>query len=144
MRVNRGYTKVEMRQIKRIIIHCTATPEGRHHTAADIDRWHKQRGFNEIGYHYLIQLDGTIEKGRAIKKAGAHVKGHNADSIGVVYVGGCDAAMKPKDTRTEAQKSALLCLLRELKGKYPHATVHGHNEFDRGRACPCFNVQTDL
>jgi N-acetylmuramoyl-L-alanine amidase len=133
-----------MRQIKRIIIHCTATPEGRHHTAAEVRQWHiKGNGWRDIGYHYLIQLDGTVEAGRPIEKVGAHVRGHNADSIGVVYVGGCDAAMKPKDTRTEAQKAALLCLLRELKGKYPHATVHGHNEFDKGKACPSFDVKKE-
>lgn len=130
-----------MRQINRIIIHCTATPEGRHHTAAEVRQWHiKGNGWRDIGYHYLIQLDGTRETGRPIETAGAHVRGHNADSIGVVYVGGCDAAMKPKDTRTDAQKAALLCLLRELRGKYPNATVHGHNEFDKGKACPSFDA----
>ena len=132
-----------MRPINRIIIHCTATPEGRYHTAAEIDRWHKERGFNSIGYHYLIQLDGTRETGRPIETAGAHVKGHNADSIGVVYVGGCDAAMKPKDTRTDAQKAALLCLLRELRTAYPNATIHGHNEFDKGKACPSFDAEAE-
>jgi N-acetylmuramoyl-L-alanine amidase len=133
-----------MRPITRIIIHCTATPEGRHHTAADIDRWHRERGFNSIGYHWLIQLDGTIEKGRSESKQGAHVKGHNADSIGIVYVGGCDAAMKPKDTRTEAQKAALVCLVDDVKVRYPTATVHGHNEFDKGKACPSFDVSKEF
>jgi N-acetylmuramoyl-L-alanine amidase len=133
-----------MRQIKRIIIHCTATPEGRDHTAKEIDRWHKAQGWSGIGYHYVIRLDGTIESGRPIDKVGAHVKGHNADSIGVVYVGGCDKNMKPKDTRTPAQREALRQLIDKLKGRYPSATVHGHNEFDKGKACPSFNVQTDL
>jgi N-acetylmuramoyl-L-alanine amidase len=133
-----------MRQIKRIIIHCTATPEGRDHTAKEIDRWHKSQGWAEIGYHYVIRLDGTVEDGRPVHKVGAHVKGHNADSIGVVYVGGCDRAMKPKDTRTAAQRKALRDLIANLRENYPHATVHGHNEFDKGKACPSFNVQTDL
>jgi N-acetylmuramoyl-L-alanine amidase len=133
-----------MRQINRIIIHCTATPEGRDHTAKEIDRWHKAQGWSGIGYHYVIRLDGTVESGRPIDKVGAHVKGHNADSIGVVYVGGCDKAMKPKDTRTPAQKEALRELVAKLKGSYLTATVHGHNEFDKGKACPSFNVQTDL
>jgi len=132
-----------MRQINRIIIHCTATPEGRHHTAAEIDRWHRQRGWSQIGYHYVIRLDGTVEVGRPIKKAGAHVKGHNADSIGVVYVGGCDKNMKPKDTRTPAQKLALRGIIDGFKEKYPHATVHGHNEFDKGKACPSFDAKTE-
>jgi N-acetylmuramoyl-L-alanine amidase len=133
-----------MRQIKRIIIHCTATPEGRDHTAKEIDRWHKSQGWAEIGYHYVIRLDGTVEDGRPVHKVGAHVKGHNADSIGVVYVGGCDRAMKPKDTRTAAQRKALRDLIANLRENYPRATVHGHNEFDKGKACPSFNVQTDL
>lgn len=133
-----------MRQINRIIIHCTATPEGRHHTVADVRRWHKERGFTDIGYHFLIQLDGSIEKGRPIEQVGAHVKGHNSDSIGVVYVGGCDKNMKPKDTRTPMQKLALRGKVSELLEDYPNATVHGHNEFDKGKACPSFNVQTDL
>jgi N-acetylmuramoyl-L-alanine amidase len=133
-----------MRQINRIIIHCTATPEGRDHTAKEIDRWHKSQGWAEIGYHYVIRLDGTVEDGRPVHKVGAHVKGHNADSIGVVYVGGCDRAMKPKDTRTAAQRKALRDLIANLRENYPHATVHGHNEFDKGKACPSFNVQTDL
>jgi N-acetylmuramoyl-L-alanine amidase len=132
-----------MRQINRIIIHCTATPEGRHHTAAEIDRWHRERGFNGIGYHYLIQLDGTVEAGRPVEKVGAHVRGHNADSIGVVYVGGCDAAMKTKDTRTDAQKEALRETVTNLQESYPHATVHGHNEFDKGKACPSFDVSKE-
>jgi len=132
-----------MRQINRIIIHCTATPEGRHHTAAEIDRWHRERGWSQIGYHYVICLDGTVEVGRPIEKAGAHVKGHNADSIGVVYVGGCDKNMKPKDTRTPAQKLALRGIIDGFKEKYPHATVHGHNEFDKGKACPSFDAKTE-
>jgi N-acetylmuramoyl-L-alanine amidase len=133
-----------MRQINRIIIHCTATPEGRDHTAKEIDRWHKAQGWSGIGYHYVIRLDGTVENGRPVEKVGAHVKGHNADSIGVVYVGGCDKNMKPKDTRTPAQKAALVKLVADIQKRYPDATVHGHNEFDKGKACPSFNVQTDL
>jgi N-acetylmuramoyl-L-alanine amidase len=88
-------------------------------------------------------LDGTIEKGRSEHIAGAHVKGHNADSIGVVYVGGCDTAMKPKDTRTAAQKAALVCLVADIQKRYPSATVHGHNEFDKGKACPSFDVKKE-
>ena len=132
-----------MRKINRIIIHCTATPEGRDHTAKEIDRWHKAQGWPGIGYHYVIRLDGTVENGRPIDKAGAHVKGHNADSIGVVYVGGCDKAMKPKDTRTPAQKLALMGIVDGFKEKYPNATVHGHNEFDKGKACPSFDVRKE-
>ena len=129
-----------MREIKEIILHCTATQEGREVHVADVDRWHKQQGWECIGYHYLITLDGKIEKGRPEWKIGAHCKGHNNVSIGIAYVGGVDYQGKPKDTRTDAQKRALVQLLREVRGRYPKATIHGHNEFAT-KACPSFNVQ---
>ena len=129
-----------MRQIKEIILHCTATQEGREVHVTDVDRWHKQQGWECIGYHYLITLDGKIEKGRPEWKIGAHCKGHNNVSIGIAYVGGVDYQGKPKDTRTDAQKRALVQLLREVRGRYPKATIHGHNEFAT-KACPSFNVQ---
>ena len=132
-----------MRDIKKIIVHCTATPEGRHHTVADIDKWHRQRGFNCIGYHYVVYLDGSIHEGRDVSRIGAHTSGHNASSIGVCYVGGVDAVGNPKDTRTPAQRYALRKLIDELRAKYPGATVHGHREF-AAKACPCFDVRTEL
>ena len=89
-----------MRYINEIILHCTATKEGIDFNATDIDRWHKERGFKKIGYHYVIRLDGTIEEGRPLEEMGAHATGHNAHSIGIVYVGGLDKKGKSKDTRT--------------------------------------------
>ena len=133
-----------MRKIDKIIVHCTATPEGRHHDVSDITRWHLQRGFNTIGYHYLIHLDGTIEEGRDISRSGAHTSGHNRGSIGVCYVGGMSKDMKKaKDTRTKQQKDSLVKLLQELIYKYnKDMTIHGHNEF-ANKACPSFNVQKE-
>ena len=132
-----------MREIDKIIIHCSATPEGKDYTAEDIGRWHRERGFNEIGYHYVIYRDGSIHKGRDVAKTGAHCKGQNARSIGVCYVGGMDAAGKqPKDTRTPQQKAALRALVAQLKQEYPGATVHGHNEF-AAKACPCFDAKAE-
>ena len=131
-----------MRRIDEIIIHCTATIEGKDFRAKDIDKWHKQRGWKGIGYHYVVDLDGTIEKGRPESEIGAHTVGHNRYSIGVVHVGGLDKNGKPKDTRTEEQKEALLEILRQLLSKYPKATIHGHNEFAK-KACPCFDVQKE-
>ena len=129
-----------MRTIKEIIVHCTATPEGRTVTVKDVDAWHRQRGFSGIGYHYLIGLDGEVWKGRNIEVAGAHCEGHNANSIGVCYVGGLEKDGKtPKDTRTAAQKTALVSLIADLRRQYPGATVHGHREF-AAKACPCFDV----
>ena len=129
-----------MRAIDEIIVHCTATPEGRDISVEDITRWHIDRGFTTIGYHYVVLLDGTIERGRPEEQVGAHCKGHNSQSIGIAYVGGCDKAMRPKDTRTTPQRASLIHLLKELKVKYPKATIHGHNEF-ANKACPSFDVQ---
>ena len=131
-----------MRQINEIIIHCSATPEGRETTVEEIDKWHRERGFKGIGYHYVIYLDGSIHKGREESRQGAHCVLHNACSIGICYIGGCEKQgnkLVPKDTRTPAQKAALIELLKDLAIRYPNATVHGHNEF-AAKACPCFNV----
>ena len=131
-----------MRKIEQIIIHCSDTPEGRDDRAADIRRWHLARGFNDIGYHYVIDLDGTIEPGRDVSEAGAHTQGHNANSIGICYVGGCDEKMQPKDTRTDAQKASLLLLLKYLRSKYPDAKIYGHRDF-AAKACPSFDAKTE-
>lgn len=128
-----------MRPVTEIIIHCTATKEGVEVHASDIDRWHRKKGWNGIGYHYVITLDGSVEKGRADAVTGAHTVGHNTISIGVVYVGGLDKSGKAKDTRTEAQKSELLKLCRALLEKYPKAKLSGHNQW-AAKACPCFDV----
>lgn len=127
-----------MREIKELIIHCSATPEGRHHTVEDIDLWHKQRGWKGIGYHYVIYLDGSIHRGRPQAEIGAHCSGRNKNSIGICYIGGVDKNGKPKDTRTEAQKESLLELLRSLKCRYPNAGIFGHRDF-AAKACPCFD-----
>ena len=130
-----------MRTIDKIIIHCSATPEGRAVTVEDIDRWHRQRNFKCIGYHYVVYLDGSVHKGRDENEIGAHCQGQNNHSIGVCYIGGLAKDGKtPKDTRTGAQKQSLIELLKELKAKYPKATIHGHREF-AAKACPCFDAK---
>ena len=132
------------RKITEIIVHCTATPEGRSVSLADIDRWHKSRGWQCIGYHYVIYQDGSVHTGRPVEQIGAHCAGHNANSIGICYIGGLSSDNKtPKDTRTPAQIKALRDLVGELKKKYPGATVHGHNEF-AAKACPCFDVKAEF
>ena len=126
--------------INEIIVHCTATPEGKNYTVADIDKWHKARGWKGIGYHYVIYRDGSIHQGRPETEIGAHCQGHNDNSIGVVYVGGLASDGKtPKDTRTYAQKKSLENLLKQLKQKYPKATIHGHRDF-AAKACPSFDA----
>ncbi len=131
-----------MRNINQIIIHCTATPAGRSVTVNEIDRWHRQRGFRCIGYHYVIYLDGTVAHGRNESIAGAHCKGFNAHSIGVCYVGGLDSKGNPCDTRTPEQRKALNELVADLRKRFPKATVHGHREF-AAKACPCFDVSAE-
>lgn len=133
-----------MRRIENIIIHCTATPEGREVTVSQVDAWHKARGFRKIGYHYLIYLDGSIHAGRPESEMGAHCLGYNLHSIGVCYVGGLDKdSLQPKDTRTPAQKAALQTLVAELQQRYKGSQVHGHNEF-AAKACPCFKVKDEF
>ena len=130
------------RTINEIIVHCSATQEGKAFTTADIKKWHLARGFSDIGYHYVVYLDGSVHDGRNINIAGAHCTNHNAHSIGVCYIGGLDKNNKPKDTRTDAQKKSLLNLLTQLKKLYPKATIHGHCEF-ANKACPCFNAEQE-
>lgn len=128
------------RTIDEIIVHCSATPEGKDYTVEDIRRSHLARGFSDIGYHYVIYRDGSIHQGREESKIGAHCTGHNSHSIGICYIGGCTVNGKtPKDTRTIAQKTSLLSLLRELKKKYPKASIHSHKDF-ANKACPSFDA----
>ena len=131
-----------MRTITEIIVHCTATPRSRNVSAADVDRWHRQRGFNQIGYHYLIRLDGSVETGRPECSVGAHCLGHNAESIGVAYAGGTERGGTPADTRTNAQKSSLIKLLTDLVSRYPGALIRGHRDFAR-KACPSFDATAE-
>ena len=129
-----------MRTITLIIIHCSATPEGKNYTVQDIDSWHKARGWKGIGYHYVIYRDGSIHKGRPEEQVGAHCMNHNKHSIGICYIGGTTADnKKAKDTRTEAQKRSLRALLVELKQSYPRALIMGHNVF-ANKSCPCFDA----
>lgn len=134
---------VSKRKITEIIVHCTATQEGKNYTVSDITRWHKQRGFSTIGYHYVIYLDGTIHLGRDVNISGAHCENHNSHSIGVCYVGGLASDGKtPKDTRTQAQKTALVALLRGLRRIYPMARIYGHRDFS-SKACPSFDAKRE-
>lgn len=133
-----------MRNINEIIIHCSATPEGREVTVKDITKWHIERGFKTIGYHYIIYLDGSVHIGRSEEEVGAHCLNHNSNSISICYVGGMNKVnKKPKDTRTDKQKEALIGLVKDLKIKYSSATIHGHNEF-ADKACPSFSVKDEL
>jgi len=141
-----------------IIIHCSATREGQDISTDTIRKWHLDRGFWDIGYHYVIRLDGTIEAGRDVHVDGAHCMGWNQRSIGVCYVGGLDAQGKPADTRTPAQKESLRTLVAALRITFPKVTqVIGHRDTSPDldgngiitpneyvKACPCFDVKTEM
>ena len=150
--------------IDAIVIHCSATRAGQDVRAADIDKWHKERGFSEIGYHYVIDLDGSVEFGRALPKDGAHCNtaglsgvSYNKHSIGICYVGGLDENGEPADTRTDEQKTAMHELVLRLMEKYPIVEVIGHRDTSPDKngdgvisrnewikQCPCFDVLAEF
>lgn len=128
-----------MREINKIIVHCTATPYKMDVTAKFVDTWHRARGWSGIGYHYLVRLDGTVEEGRPEWRIGAHCKGQNTHSIGIAYVGGLDINVHSADTRTPEQKEALRKLIARLREKYGPIPVYGHRAF-AAKDCPCFDA----
>jgi len=141
------------RPVHTLVWHCTATPEGREFTRAQIKAMHLERGFNDIGYHKLIHLDGSVSEGRSEDLDGAHVSGHNLNTLGYSYVGGLDAAGKPKDTRTAKQKTTMIRLTKEAIARYALRNVTGHRDlspdkdhdgvvepFEWVKICPCFSV----
>lgn len=135
-------TKLTMNNMPmKVILHCSATKEGLDYTANDIDRWHKERNFAMIGYHYVIYRDGTIVKGRPDKAVGAHCTGHNRNSIGICYIGGLDELGNPKDTRTPEQRESMHKLVKYLMEMYDLTLnqVHCHNQF-ANKACPSFDI----
>lgn len=142
--------KKSRRTIREIIIHCTATQEGKEYTVEQIRADHKRQGWSDIGYHYVIYRDGSIHNGRDVDVIGAHCVGYNANSIGICYVGGLEnkpgvpyAKLKTKDTRTLRQKAALLNLLIDLRKQYPQAKIYGHHDFEPKKECPCFDAKSE-
>lgn len=131
------------RVINLIVVHCADTYAHMNIGVKEIDAWHRGRGWNGCGYHYVIRRDGTVETGRHEAIAGAHVAGHNANSIGICYAGGKGADGKPEDNRTDEQKEVLRLMVLQMRRKYPKAKVVGHRDLDRGKACPCFDVKTE-
>lgn len=128
-----------------IAIHCSASFPNPATDAKTIDRWHRQRGFLMIGYHFVIKTDGVIEHGRPNDTIGAHVENFNARSIGICLVGGVDAANKPANNFSSAQFKALAGLLKELRQEYPNAVIQGHRDFPKvAKACPSFDVKSWL
>lgn len=126
-----------------IVLHCSATPPDMEVNAKDIDRWHRQRGWLMIGYHFVIKRDGVVESGRKLDAAGAHVAGFNHRSLGVCLVGGIkdNKTKEPQNNFTGLQWAALRALLVELMGLFPGVKVVGHYELDSKKSCPSFDVR---
>lgn len=149
--------KKSERKITEIIIHCSATPDGKDYTVDDIRRWHKQRGYSDVGYHYIVYRNGQLVQGRDINVIGAHAAGHNAHSVGICYIGGMSADnSRPEDTRTLRQKARLLSLLVDLRKLYPNARIVGHRDLSEDKngngiiepsewmkACPSFDAKSE-
>ena len=132
-----------MRKINEIIVHCSATREGQEISVDTIRQWHIRRGWSDIGYHFVIYLDGSVHEGRPLEKIGAHTIGHNSYSIGVCYIGGMNKEYtKAKDTRTAAQKESLKKLLMSYKNKYKDIKIYGHRDF-ANKACPSFDATSE-
>jgi len=134
-----------MRELKRIFLHCSATPEGREVSVETIRKWHTDsppqgRGWSDIGYHYVIYLDGKTEIGRPIEVQGAHVLGENEDSIAICYIGGVNVSNEPKDTMTVQQEIAFVEIVKSLRLIFGELSLHGHNKFST-KACPSFSVE---
>ena len=133
-----------LKEVKYLVVHCTATRLSQRVSVEDIDRWHKAQGWSGIGYHWYVDRDGHIFPGRSEREAGAHVKGYNHCSIGICYEGGLDEQGNSADTRTPAQKAALLFIIKDLKQSYPNAVILGHRDFPGvHKDCPCFDAKTE-
>jgi N-acetyl-anhydromuramyl-L-alanine amidase AmpD len=130
-----------MRSITLIVVHCSAVRPDQTSSVAQINTWHRERGFKlGVGYHYVIRRDGTREEGRPEWLVGAHCLNHNKYSIGICYEGGLNIRGQPEDTRTEAQKTEMRRLLKELIQRYPHAVIVGHHDLNPHKDCPCFDA----
>ena len=130
------------RTIDEVILHCSATREGQDISTDTIRKWHVEgRGWSDIGYHFVIRLDGTLDVGRPLHRAGAHVKGRNKTTIGVCYIGGVERDGKtPKDTMNRGQEATFRNLMTTLRACFGDLSLHGHNEYS-AKACPSFDVQ---
>lgn len=139
--------------IKFLTIHCAATIEGRNHSVKEVSQWDIER-FGQVSYHFVIPLDGKFQRTLKDTEKGAHVGSHNTGNIGICYIGGLGLDGKPKDTRTLAQHSALLTLIRTYKAKYPNIKILGHRDWSPDlnkngkieaneflKSCPCFSVE---
>lgn len=136
-----------MRQIKRIFVHCTASSQkwGVKELLAEF----KAKGWRNPGYHYVITIDGSIHQMLPIEMVSNGVQGHNANAINIAYVGGINSKGKPVDNRTQAQKQAMITLLKQLKKRFPGAQIMGHRDIWGSdtrkwkKWCPCFDAKSE-
>lgn len=121
--------------MKKIVIHCSDSPHGRGDDAETIHRWHLERGWSGIGYHFVITESGEIQNGRPLYWQGAHVNGHNKDTVGICLIG--------RESFTDAQFASLGNLTKGLRKTYAleKKDVVGHSELDKGKTCPNFDVR---
>lgn len=130
-----------IKSYKYIAIHCSATSPNYDIGVEKIREWHTAKGWSDVGYHYVIKRDGTVEKGRADNMPGAHVEGYNSVSLGICLVGGVNTKLQPEDNFTPAQWASLTNLVRTLHTTYPTAKIQGHRDFPGvSKACPSFDV----
>jgi N-acetyl-anhydromuramyl-L-alanine amidase AmpD len=133
-----------MRDIDYIVIHCAATKPSMDVPIERVKKWHLDRGWSDIGYHYYITRDGEIHKGRKLSTIGAHVRGYNKNSIGICYEGGINESGEPEDNRTKVQKKSLLKVVQILKFVFSNAIVQGHRDFPNvNKACPSFDAKNE-
>ena len=134
-----------MRKIDKIIVHCSGTPELKDFDVKDIRDWHVNgNNWSDVGYHFIIKLDGTIQDGRPLQKIGAHCFRKNRSSIGICYIGGMNRDMTNwEDTRTKKQKESLLLLINDLKKRFPNTIVYGHKDFTNKKLCPSFDAKKE-
>ncbi len=135
-----------MREIKTIVIHCSATKPDMEVGVEEIRNWHTARGWSDVGYHYVINRKGMAEAGRSLDRVGAHVAGHNADTCGVCLVGGLDRNGNADFNFTLAQLNTLRSVVAKIAHDYPTVDkICGHRDFPGvAKACPCFDVEALL
>jgi len=137
--------KLKSRQeTKQIVVHCAATKPDMDIGVKEITEWHKERGWLACGYHFIIDRHGKLEIGRQEDAIGAGVRGHNLDSIHICMVGGVDENLKPEDNFTIIQYNTLRNTLLLLRSRYPETIIMAHNELDKKKACPSFDLDTFL
>ena len=133
-----------MRDIEYIVIHCAATKPSMDVPIERVRKWHLDRGWSDIGYHYYITRDGKIHKGRDLNIVGANVRGYNKNSNGICYEGGINEKGDPEDNRTDEQKKSLLKVVKVLKFVFNNAIVQGHRDFPNvKKACPSFDAKNE-